>query len=387
MTPLSYDVGKTILAFTPEVTHAQVSKAFAAWTKKAQELEWRVLGSNPLLEKQVAAITDPLPLCFKKLLNTQREAFLTSTFYDAFIAAQPAFAGSYGRARFAIGAMYLFQDALEQDDNLEEAWRPEAGQEGIARALGLNDYAPDFPKTAGEIRAYLDNPANLATINLVQQFDMYERGLTGIPLEIARFPMLQELYLDRNQIRCVPKEIYNLKHLDTVSFSANRFECIPKMPLVNSFIDLRSNPIKTFPEDVYDYYFTYENWLCKPFSDPTSIFSWFGCGYLFGYVGRSDMDYINVVGVDKKGLEEIPFALWLREKLYMINPVSLLSPEEHLSCLPEFLQNAAGVTCVVIAILIAPFLWLLNEFLSLVVVPVVTKVRELLGYGRMIKLV
>jgi hypothetical protein len=44
------------------------------------------------------------------------------------------------------------------------------------------------------------------------------------------------------------------------------------------------------------------------------------------------------------------------------------------------------VICVVIALLTAPFLWLLNEFLSLVVVPIVTKARELMGYGRMIKL-
>ncbi len=174
--------------------------------------------------------------------------------------------------------------------------------------------------------------------------------------------MLRELYLDRNQIRCVPKEIYNLEHLDTVSFSANRFEHIPKMSIAaKDFIDFRSNPIKIFPEDVYDYYFTYENWLGKPFSDSPDFFRWFGYGYLFGYIGNPCNMYINVIGLSQKELREIPFALWMREKLYMINPVSMLNPEEHLSCLPEFLQNAAGVTCVAIAILIAPFLWVLNR--------------------------
>ncbi len=51
MTPLSYDVGKTILAFSPEVTHAQVSKTFAAWTKKAMEQEWRAAGKQSASRK------------------------------------------------------------------------------------------------------------------------------------------------------------------------------------------------------------------------------------------------------------------------------------------------------------------------------------------------
>lgn len=382
MTPLSTDLGKTILAFAPEVAHAQVSKGFAVWTKKAIEQEWQALGKNPLLAKQIAAIKDPVPLCFKKLLKQLHEVFLTSTAYDAFVATQPAFKGSYSRARFERGAALLVEDAQEQDRNLERAWRGRFAC-GMAWALMLNPNAPGVPQTANEIRTYLDAHADEAAILFVSSLDLRGMELTGIPPEVEKFPMIFQLSCHHNRIHNVPQEILNLRHLQYLSLDSNRFDRVPEVCLrykgSTSFSD---NPISVYSEEMYDQKFSWQNWLGRPFNDYNDA-ACCGFAYLFGAFRFAQG---HVIGLPS--LKEIPFALWLRNKLVISSPMMHLgnNPEQDLKWLPDFIKWTFLFACAGIAMLISPFLWVLNQFLSLVVVPIATKVRELLGYGRMIKL-
>ncbi len=380
-------LGREVLSYLPQtVSYNAVSKAFAVWNKKLMEREWQALAKNPLLEKQVAAIQGEISLCFKRLFTEQKEAFLTSTFYDAFIRRQAAFTSSYTHTRFEKGAGFLLADAKEQDGNLERAW---VGKDyrGIRYALGLKRHAPDLPKTAKEIRAYLDKPAHQAVINDVGDLNLSELQLTGIPVEIAKFSRLHYLWLSENRIHKVPKEVANLKELHGLNLSDNCFDHIPDILFrcTQAGYFSSNNRITVFSEEDYDRCFSLSNWLGKPLDANGACEVLFMLS-LFPFSNRYSNGYISV---SKEYLKEIPFALWLREKLLIPNLFQLvvgIDRNDIPSREPNLVKQIAMYTCFAISVILAPVLWVLNQFLSLVVAPVVTKVRELLGYGRMMRL-
>ncbi len=138
---------------------------------------------------------------------------------------------------------------------------------------------------------------------------------------------------------------------------------------------------------MYDHCFSVENWLGQRFCD--SNWACLEMGYLFSLFNVQEYHYgNNNILLSKKQLKEIPFALWLREKLVIPNLGNLFGRDvEHdLNWMPDCLKWTVVLTCMVITLILALPLWLLNQFLSLAIVPVVTKVRELLGWGRMIRL-
>lgn len=372
---ISDTIGRKILSFLPkQVSYTVVSKAFAAWNKKAMEKEWQEIVKNPGLEKYVMTIQAEPPLCFKILYERLHKTFCTYSDLDKFKERvifpppefkNPAFAGSYAKECFEEARA---RTRRAEDNNLSMAWHGDKGG-GLYSGLGLT-FRFEWEKTPKQIRAYLNAAENQETLNRHPGIDINDQRLNAIPQEVVKFKGSRYLYASHNNIRAFPEEILRMENLQKV--------------------DLIENPITVFPEEMYNHCFTLENWLGRPFDQEYDLIQ--HSDWPFGFFNPPAHTHLDngYIQFSKKHLKEIPFAMWLREKLRMPNLFQIIlgqKMDDWAPGLPCILRWPFIIASALVAIFIVALpTWILNQFLSLCVVPVVTKVRELLGYGRMMRL-
>ncbi len=329
---------------------------------------------NPNLAKYVVTIQAESPLCFKILYERLHKTFCTYSDLDKFkerVAFPPpelrnsAFAGSYAKECFEEA---WARTRRAEDNNLSLAWHDDKGG-GLYSGLGLT-FRFEWEKSPKQIRAYLNAAENQETLNRHSGISINDQRLNAIPQEVVKFKGSRYLYASHNNIRAFPEVILQMKNLERV--------------------DLAENPITVFPEEMYNHCFTLDNWLGRPFDQEYHVIQpsdWpFG---IFNPPAHTTLDN-GYIQLSKKNLKEIPFAMWLREKLRVPNLFQMIlgqKMDDWAPGLPCILRWPFIIASALVAILIVALpTWILNQFLSLAVVPVVTKARELLGYGRMIRL-
>lgn len=78
---------------------------------------------------------------------------------------------------------------------------------------------------AQELREWLASDPKIAAIT---ELNLYEKGIKGVPLEIALFKNLKKLMLSCNDISVLPKEIGSLVNLEILDLAENSFIEVPK---------------------------------------------------------------------------------------------------------------------------------------------------------------
>lgn len=87
----------------------------------------------------------------------------------------------------------------------------------------------NFPQlnTVGEIKTFLNDPANQSLILSVNQITYQVGDLEAIPPQIGKFTNLQNLDLSHNQISFIPIWLNQLQNLQHLTLSRNQIKTIP----------------------------------------------------------------------------------------------------------------------------------------------------------------
>ena len=341
------------------------------------------------LVKRAVSVHQERGISFKALFE-QQKALLCRTpsgcgifrrEQDAFLHNRQNRLGPFALGRFEEMERLIPQIDKEADETLKSVWW--TSRQGVFDVLKAEGVSFERSPIDGRgVRRYLSS-APKEVLEKPRSFDLHYLHLTHLPVEVAQFTSLTSLNLHTNQLQDLPDALAELKNLKNLNLSGNQFTHVPKVLMqmpglleCGGRIDLTANPIRVLPEEVYDHFFTLPHWLGKTFGhhfwmgqDQDFFYGWAAGGFCF----------------QRDKLEEIPFALWLRETILLPNWLWL-----HYNSYVHWWDwdRYKIVSTAVIALLhlVALPFWLINRFLSFAVVPIVTKVRELLGYGRMIRI-
>lgn len=396
-----------ICSYTPVTDLSFVSRAFHALNTKAMEREWKEMRESAVLKNKVWPIREDgfTPLYLQTLWQQQKElACRTCRGFDAFRLVQREERGSYALRRFEKVEPIIASVDKEQEVNLTKIWLGSRfpGADTYARGIGQSLpglLGPRAPQTVEQIRAWLNDPAHQPLLDTITHLSLCDLGITALPFELVKCRRLERLLIHSNYIRELPAWVDQFTELKALDLDSNRFDQIPpallRMPQLlqgvggtGGYLTLPNN-CKVLTEEVYDFCFTWEHWLGRPFDYP-AIYPdqrwWIKYAYLFGDKPENRVYGEGYIRIEKYDLQEIPFALWLREELrldnYVINIIDKFAWRPSDSCYDQTLYTLILVSVIFFGILI----WPINRFLSLAVVPIVTKIRELLGWGRMIRI-
>jgi Leucine-rich repeat (LRR) protein len=91
----------------------------------------------------------------------------------------------------------------------------------------ISPLADSIPNDANKIRAWLNDPANAATINQITRLDLSNLELEVLPPEIGNLGQLQTLVLTNTQIKELPAEICKLGQLQTLYLTKTQIKELP----------------------------------------------------------------------------------------------------------------------------------------------------------------
>ena len=401
-----------ICSYTPVTDLSFVSRAFRALNVKTMEREWKEMRESAVLKNRVWPIREDgfTPLYLQTLWQQQKElAYRTcggfNAFrFEAFCLMQREERGSYAVRRFEKVEPIIASVDKEQEVNLTKIWFGSRLPGANTNARGIGEILPGLlgplaPQTVEDIRAWMNDPAHQPLLDQIAELHIPDLGLSALPFELIKCRRVERLLIHSNYIRELPAWVDQFTKLKTLDLDHNRFDQIPpvllRMPQLfqgvittGVFLTLPNN-CKVLTEEVYDFCFTWEHWLGRPFDYPAIYPNqkwWIQYGYLFGYKPENRAYGEGYIRIEKYDLQEIPFALWLREELrvdnYVANILQKLDWRPSDSCFDQMLIALAWGSVIFFGILI----WPINRFLSFAIVPIVTKIRELLGYGRMIRI-
>lgn len=396
---LADPVCRKILTYAPETSLFLVAKQFSQLQEKAKETEWNRLkgrfeavvfatererdaSEGTVLRANRAQWDKPFTSDLLKRLHEgqKEEAIETQKGREAFLMTEIVWQRYFGAERFEAAEAVVRDVRQELNTNLKSLWF------WLKNPL---HYAGPPLNHAREIHAWMSDPAHEADLDRIEVLALQACDLTVLSPELAHCRNLKDLKLRLNTIRDFPA-LKELKQLESIDLRYNQLEYVPEELLDLSRLNvggvhLDDNPLKVLPEKLYDQFYTWLYWLStdpmdgKPYN--SCLNDWFGEE---GFLQFSTSQ-----------LEEIPFSMWLRNRLYIPN-----LGEHFFEFVDSLLGNMhrndwdfawfASTIASVILLLTTFALWLpcylINRLLALAAVPVITKIRELLGYGRMIRI-
>lgn len=335
--------------------------------------------------------------------------------------------GHFSRKRFIAQAELVTYAEQRKDGDMfifwEEIWRRFTG-------LGIN--VVNIPRTAAEIRAWLRAPVNSAALDQVTALRFYylhhlppEIGrlrnlesltciggfpfgqLSTLPQELGELRNLTRLDLERNEfdtippvvcqlesltvLRCngnrlqdLPEEITQIDHLGYISLCNTNFLTIPevisRMPHL-SLIELSNAQVHELP----DFLTRHQN---RPdiglVGNPIPVLpdAIFRHNEHFLSFFHEDLLQIAHLNLTRENLTQIPFRLWFKENVRIPSIPYLdwhpADPANFLDCI------RFGINIQIVFLNYLP-IFLINLLLYEVVEPVVTFVRDRLGYDRLVR--
>lgn len=375
---------KLIATYTCETSLFCTSRQFALIQRTAQEKEWKSLHSYEATGAEIEdyvkvvaranhiaiktknpPIPDPfIPDFFKQLYQQQKAlACITQAGRESFHQVGRIWKSSYRPGRFIAAEAVVRKVGVEMDVQLQQTWVK------INRKIG--NIAPNLP-TANAIRGWMN--ANQELFKRIDSLDLSLSFFTVLSPELHYFKDLRKVDLHfSNYLRDFPA-LKKLPFLEEIDLGRSGLEYVPEelleLPQLKK-LDLSGNPLKVLPEQLYDQFSSWQDWLCGRDIPKPSYIEWHMSHFRFS----------------KDKLEEIPFSMWLRKRINDFDLVDYILTKLDLKT-----KNCSLGFCIAHTLLL-PFMIILGiidcvlrRFFSFFVIPVITKVRELFGYGRMIRI-
>ena len=148
--------------------------------------------------------------CFRSMFNQQRQEVVSTTLQsvrDAFDGVQAAYRDKLSFTRFIDNERTIYQSQDEVDRNLLDAF----GSSSLITHFGFN---PNQPLSPGQIRVWMNDPANHALLNRRIEHLVLGDALTGLPKEICRL-RIRELQVTSRYLMDFPIELSALDELTT----------------------------------------------------------------------------------------------------------------------------------------------------------------------------
>lgn len=132
-----------------------------------------------------------------------------------------------------------------QDDSLLTIW-------GKVRQK-INFNGTEEPKSAQQIREWLNHSANAAQLLRITDLDLSNLGLTVLPPEIGKLIELKTLDLKGNKLTSLPDAISNLSKLSMLYLQKNQLKNLPdaigKLDQL-TYLDLKGNKLPQLPDAI-----------------------------------------------------------------------------------------------------------------------------------------
>ncbi len=132
-----------------------------------------------------------------------------------------------------------------QDESLEAIWPK------IQAVLQLENP----PKTAGEIRVWLNHPDNAEALKQITSLDLSGLFLKYLPPEIGNLTALEILNLNGNQLTSLPESLGNLTALRGLGLNGNHLSSLPEsfgQLAALRWLNLENNRLSSLPESFGD---------------------------------------------------------------------------------------------------------------------------------------
>lgn len=288
---------------------------------------------------------------------------------------------SFSPATFRVAEVEILAAQIVKDEALRAFWshlRPRINA------------GPLVDARAGDIRDWMNNEANLATLSQVQGLIIL--GLSQLPVEIGRCRGLKTLQCFGNNeggLTELPEQLLNLPELRELDLRNNRFETVPEIfgrwPR-GYYLNLGGNPIRLFPEVIESHRSLWKLEMDQLTSDWVRFADWIGIR-----PNGFDQLFLGLRGE----FEEIPFRLWFKETFHIPNIPCHLG---FLTAIPTVLilylfgvdlQSTFAWICytphVFFSFAVGAPIFLLNVLLA-AIGELVVEIRDELGYGRMIRI-
>lgn len=397
---LADPVCRKILTYAPETSLFLVAKQFSQLQEKAKETEWNRLkgrfnavvfatereqGASAGTVVRASHLQWDKPFTSDLLKSMHKgqkeEAIETHKGREEFCKTEIVWQRYFGAERFEAAEAVVRDVQQELNKNLEDLWF------WLKNPL---HYAGPPLNHAREIRKWMSDPAHEADLDRIEVLALHACDLTMLSPELAHCRNLKDLKLRVNRIRDFPA-LKELKQLESIDLRYNQLEYVPEelldLPRLNvGKVHLGDNPLKVLPEKLYDQFYTWLYWLSTDPIDGKQYNS-----FLNDWFGKE-----GFLQFSTSQLEEIPFSMWLRNRLYIPNLGEhffeladwLLRDIHHNNDwdFAWFATTIASLTLLLTTVALWLPCYLINRLLALIAVPVITKIRELLGWSRMIRI-
>ncbi len=247
-------------------------------------------------------------------------------------------------------------------------------------AMGPAAYAP-----AAEIRGWINDSENEAALALVDTIDT-SMHLPMVPPEIGRLTGLRNLYLGVIGPKSVlPDEMRQLHNLQKLRLTGNFGEISPLIDVLPPTLEslwMYDPSIHLLPDAAFRRFASFGISLDSVIlPNPSSI--------------RMHTEIYRTLGIGLQRLTDIPFGLWFIEKVELpyihllhLSGVSYLILQFDTRGI-EFIFRLGlgillGIPVGLLHLLLSASIHMINLFLFYVIEPIVTLVRDLLGYSRMV---
>lgn len=423
----SADLNRLIFSFMPFeslLALPSVSRAFQAQQEQWMEQEWGKLAKNPLFNKRFENIDTTLSFAKRFVLLFEMYKKITertAAGFNAFHGIAREKINPDLAKRFEQTEQATLSVENDLDDNLAKFWveftlqQRSGGRSDFDAVPRLALHGP-LCMNATDIRTLIHDIPR-ASFDAVRGLTL-DVPLSALPPELAHCGKLRDLRVNVTRMREIPEWFEQLSELEKFDLKVDSgikplLDHVPpallRLPNLlqggwRKGVDCSGLPIHTLTEEVYDHCFTWEHWLGRPFDwryfpyrlfriffwcqDWYQIRDFFQCfAYLLGWHENCSWYGRGYIEIYKKELQQIPFALWLREQLQIPNLfMYLIGLVDQMKWLDRLLRDLLKMPLWLGFFVFGVFIWPINRFLSLIVVPIVTKIRELFGWGRMIRI-
>lgn len=316
---------------------------------------------------------------------------------------------TFAAERFRKAEEIVLDAEFEREISLSQLW---------SQVRGIVNAGPPVSAPAADIRAWISDEQNRAALGNVTSLGLREMG--SCPPEIGELHALHTLTFQQGTLSTLPSELENLTQLKLLQLHDQQFREIPevisRLPDL-WFFYLSQNPeFRTLPEELIPPCFDHGMLTGRAIAD-AAIFTRTLIPIIGGpllppdrYEQLRDLYYFGA----RDQLTDVPFRLWFRDRFNIPNvPLMLAAPLylasrwerqeiqpwiNHLQAISPFLsiplemleclliQLPSLAICLALILLSLPIFLANGIILQLIIEPLVTEIRDALGYGRMIHL-